>query len=121
MKKIFLLSMILLMGVPVTYAQKSEKWATVKIKTSATCGMCKETIETALAYEKGIKKSSLDVKSQVVTVTYNPAKTSLDKIRTAISKSGYDADEVKADPKAYEKLEECCKKGQECEDDKKKH
>lgn len=84
--------------------------AELKIKTSSVCGMCKETIEEALAFEKGVKKSNLDVKSQIVTVTYNPKKTTPEKIRLAISNSGYDADDVPANPKAYKKLSDCCKK-----------
>jgi periplasmic mercuric ion binding protein len=118
MKKILLPTLLFLASFGYVQAQKSDKWQTIQIKTSATCGMCKETIETALAYERGIKKTNLDVKSQMLTVIYNPAKTSPDKIRTAISKSGYDADDVAADPKAYEKLEECCKKGEDCEEGK---
>jgi len=46
----------------------------------------------------------------VLTVEYKLGKTSPEKIRTAVSKIGYDADDVVADPKAYEKLPECCKK-----------
>lgn len=82
----------------------------LKVKTSSVCGMCKETIEEALAFEKGVKKSNLDVKSQIVTVTYNSKKTTPEKIRFAISNSGYDADDVPANPKAYNKLSDCCKK-----------
>ena len=82
----------------------------LKVKTSAVCGMCKETIEEALAFEKGVKKSSLDVKSQIVNITYNSKKTTPEKIRLAISNSGYDADDVPANPKAYRKLNDCCKK-----------
>ncbi len=92
-----------------TIAQES-KFAEVKIKTSSVCNMCKETIEKALAFEKGVKKSDLEVKTAIVTVTYNPLKTSPEKIRIAISNAGYDADDVKANPKAYKKLDECCKK-----------
>ena len=84
---------------------------TLKIKTSAECGMCKKTIEKELAYVKGVKKANLDVESKVVTVVYNPKKTSPEKIKAAIAKCGYDADEVNADSKAYENLPACCKKG----------
>jgi periplasmic mercuric ion binding protein len=98
------------------YAQATT--AEIKIKTSATCDMCKETIEKNLAFEKGIKKSVLDVDSKIVTVTYNPEKITPEKIRLAIAKSGYDADEVPADEKAYKKLEDCCKKGKVCTDKK---
>lgn len=86
----------------------------LKVKTSAVCGMCKETIERELAFEKGVKKSVLEVKSKIVTVTYHPNKTTPEKIRQAISKAGYDADDIPANPKAYKKLDDCCKKGVVC-------
>lgn len=85
---------------------------TLKVKTSAICGTCKKTLEHDLRFEKGVEAVRLDMDSKVLTLIYNPAKTNPDKLRTAIAKTGYDADEVKADPKAYEKLEECCKKGE---------
>ena len=90
--------------------KKADKYSEIKVKTSAQCGMCKETIEKALAFEKGVKSSDLNVDTKVATVKYDPAKTSPDKIKLAISKAGYDADEVKADIKAYNKLSPCCKK-----------
>ena len=86
------------------------KLDTIKIKTSSQCGECKERIEEALAFERGVKKSELDLGTQIVTVTYKPGKTTPEKIRKAISKVGYDADDVPADPKAYNKLDACCKK-----------
>lgn len=99
-------------------AQESANTAEIKIKTSAICDMCKETIEKNLAFEKGIKKSNLDVDSKIITVTYNPQKITPEKIRAAIAKTGYDADDVPADPKAYKKLDDCCKKGKVCTDKK---
>ncbi len=97
-----------------TSAKAQNNTAELKIKTSATCEMCKATIEKYMAFEKGVKKSELDVATKILTVTYNPQKTTPEKIRIAVSKSGYDADDVKADPKAFAKLEECCRKGQVC-------
>jgi len=82
----------------------------IKIKTSAVCGMCKDRIEQGLAFEKGIKDVSLDVETKIATIKYNPAKINPDEIRKAISKLGYDADEVLADKTAYDKLPKCCKK-----------
>ncbi len=82
----------------------------VKIKTSAVCEMCKARIERNLAFEKGVKEATLDVSTKVVTIKYNPAKTDVAKLKANITKTGYDADEVTADPKGYEKLPSCCKK-----------
>ena len=88
----------------------AEKNVEIKIKTSAVCGMCKDRIEQGLAFEKGIKDVSLDVETKIATVKYNPSKITPDEIRKAISKLGYDADEVLADKTAYDKLPKCCKK-----------
>lgn len=88
----------------------------LKIKSSVVCDMCKETIEKYMAFEKGVKKTVVDVAAKTVTVSYYPAKTSPEKIRAAIAKSGYDADDVPANTKAYKKLDACCKKGSVCND-----
>lgn len=82
----------------------------VKFKTSAICGMCKARIERNLAFEKGVKEATLDVKSKIVTIKYNPNKTDVAKLKANVSKSGYDADEVLADDAGYAKLPACCKK-----------
>jgi hypothetical protein len=58
---------------------------------------------------KGLKMYELDDKAMTFTVYYNAKKTTLQTIKEGISKLGYDADEVKADPKAYENLDGCCK------------
>jgi mercuric ion binding protein len=91
-----------------TYTKDS--MAVANIKTSAVCDMCKETLEKAMAYEKGVKKSDLNVESKIFTVTFDPKKTSLQKIRIAITKVGYDADGLAADKNAYDNLNPCCKK-----------
>ena len=84
--------------------------ATAKFKTSAVCDMCKTRIEKSLAYEKGVQSAVLDVPSQVLTVTYKADKTTPKALRTAVQKTGYDADGLSADARAYNRLPDCCKK-----------
>lgn len=91
-------------------AAQNAKTTEIDIKVSSQCSMCKETIEKTLAFEKGIVKSNLDIETHVVKVTYKTGKTTPEAIRKAISLAGYDADDVAADPKAYAKLSDCCKK-----------
>lgn len=92
---------------------QEKKEETIKIKTSAVCGMCKDRIESNMAYEKGVKDVVLNVKTKICTITYKTAKTDPQKLRTAITKIGYDADDMKADENAYDKLPACCKKDNE--------
>ncbi len=82
---------------------------TVRIQTSAVCKTCKQTIESDLSFEKGVKKSDLDLETKIVTVIYDSKKTNAEKIRLAITKSGYDADSLPKDPKAFRRLPDCCK------------
>lgn len=89
------------------FAQTAE----VKIKTSAQCDECKGRIEKALAAENGIKNSDLNLDDKVITVVYYDKRITPDKIREIISKTGYDADDIPAQTKAYKKLPKCCKKG----------
>ena len=82
----------------------------VQFKTSAVCDMCKARIEKSMAYEKGVQAATLDVPSKVLTVSYRPDKTTPAALRTAVQKTGYDADEATADARAYDRLPDCCKK-----------
>jgi copper chaperone CopZ len=89
---------------------QGKKTETIKIKTSAVCEMCKATIEKGMAYEKGVQNVNLDVASQMLTVQYRADKTNVETLRQAVTKIGYDADEITADAKAYSRLNDCCKK-----------
>lgn len=83
----------------------------IKIKTSAICEMCKERIEKNLALTKGVEKSDLNLDDQSnITVVYNPDKIDVAKIKQVIAETGYDADDVKAVKKSFDKLPSCCKK-----------
>jgi copper chaperone CopZ len=110
-RNLFLSSLMALILAGTTLFAADDKDKEIKIKTSAVCEMCKARIERNLAFEKGVKEANLDVSTKVVTIKYNPAKTDIAKLKANITKTGYDADEVTADPKGYEKLPSCCKKG----------
>jgi periplasmic mercuric ion binding protein len=108
MKKLIpVLIFVSLFAFPVLAQKKTEE---IKIKTTAQCEMCKSRIETAMAYEKGVVKSSLDLETKDLTVEFKPGKTNADNIRKALNLLGYDADYTLADKKAYDKLPPCCKK-----------
>ena len=117
MKSIKLVLAVLLISssiAGIAQEEKNKKGKEIKIlevKTSAQCEMCKERIEKNMAYEKGIKFVELDLETKVLTLKYREDKTTPEQLRKALSKIGYDADDVDADPVAYEKLPACCQKG----------
>ena len=90
---------------------KTDKGMQVEIQTSAICEMCQYAIEKALAYEKGVKSADLNLENKVCTVVFNEKKTDAETIRKRISLTGYNADNIMRDPKAYEDLPMCCKDG----------
>jgi mercuric ion binding protein len=57
-----------------------------------------------------VQSAVLDVPTKVLTVTYKADKTSPAALRSAVQKTGYDADELTADARAYNRLPDCCKK-----------
>ncbi len=105
MMKIHISIFLLLISV-IGFAQTQ----TVQIQTSAQCEMCKKKIEKQVMAVKGVKNAVLDLNTKIVRVKYDSKKVQLNDIKTAISQAGYDANEVKADEKAYSQLEDCCKK-----------
>ena len=88
------------------WAQKE----TVQIKTSAECvaNCCKDRIEEEMQFTKGVTAVNLDIKSQVLTVTFKTKKNSVENIRTIISNLGYNADDIKANESAHNALPNCC-------------
>jgi mercuric ion binding protein len=89
------------------------------IQTSAVCENCKARIERALKSTDGIISASLNLNDKKIKVKYDPEKTSPTQIRTLIANTGYDADDVKRNTEAFNKLPHCCQKdGGTC--DKKK-
>lgn len=98
------------------FAQETKMIQTATIKTTIHCDHCKvcetcgQKFNQTLLKEKGVQMVVVDDKAMTIKVTYNSKKTDLVKIKTAITKLGYDADDIKADSVAYEGLDGCCKK-----------
>ena len=114
MKNTFLILFFILFSFSASAQSKKNQKAV--IKTVFYCDHCKEcetcgkNFQENLYKIKGLKMYDLDEKKMTITVYYNGTKTNLQTIKTAISKLGFDADEIKADLAAYEKLDNCCKK-----------
>lgn len=114
--KTLVMLFIALLTITTAFAQKKQRTAKAVIKTHFNCDHCKKCetcgkkFEAELYNTKGIKDFQIDEKAMTITVVYNPQKVSVPQIRQAISALGFDADEIKADPKAYAKLDDCCKK-----------
>lgn len=113
MKHLFALALLLSMS---TMGMAQDKLETITIKTSIVCDHCMEcddcgyNIDTSIRKAKGIRKVKINPDESTVEVTYRTDITTPEQIRIALSKSGFDADDVKADPEAYAKLDGCCKK-----------
>ncbi len=81
---------------------------TIEVPT-IVCGSCVKTVTKALKNVDGVKTAKVDLKKKTATVTYASAKVTVDKLEKAIADAGYDANNVKRNPEAYEKLDACCK------------
>ena len=113
MKKIKFLLLILIGISSAPFAQVVKKGGqeTATIKTpTVQCQECKQRIENYLSREDGVVKVNVDYKRKITKVTYVSDRTNIENVKTAIANAGYDADDVKANSDAYQKLPNCCKK-----------
>lgn len=76
---------------------------------SIVCGKCVKNVTKALKNVDGVIKVKVDLDSKIAAVTFDTEKTSVSDLENAITAAGYDANSKTADPKAYEKLDDCCK------------
>ncbi|MBL1279341.1 MAG: heavy-metal-associated domain-containing protein [Fluviicola sp.] len=116
MKTITLIISIAIASFSVTTSYAQDKGATTEkasyklasFGVRGNCGMCKATIEKAANAVDGVRSAVWNKDAKQVIVSYDPAKTSLDKIHAAIANSGYDTEKVTASKKAYNGLAGCC-------------
>ena len=105
---------ILLFAFQFSNAQNSKK-ETLVVSSSIVCDHCLEcescsgNIYKSMTEVEGVTDVKINQEENTIAVTYKPTKTNPEAIKKAISNSGFDADEVKATPEAYAKLDGCCK------------
>jgi mercuric ion binding protein len=97
-----------------TFAQKNDQ-NTVKTIASKTesfkvfgnCELCQTRIENAVK-EEGASSASWDKDTKMLTVTYDPSKTSRDKLSKKLASVGHDTEKYRAPDDVYDKLPACC-------------
>lgn len=80
---------------------------TESFKVWGKCEMCKDRIESTVKAE-GAANASWDQKTQMLTVTYDPSKTSKDALSKKLASVGHDTEKYKAPDNVYAKLPSCC-------------
>jgi Cu(I)/Ag(I) efflux system membrane fusion protein len=77
-------------------------------KVSGNCGMCEETIETAVKALSGVNEADWSQETKMIHVSFNSEKVNLAEIHKTIAKAGYDTELEKADDEVYNNLPGCC-------------
>ncbi len=101
---------VLAVGVGKAQAQTS----TVEIKTKIYCSHCSQCETCGQRFDAELYKlnglKSFTITGNVIKVSFNPKKITIEKIRECIANCGYDADEVKATEAGLASLDGCCRK-----------
>lgn len=111
-----LLSLLFILTLQFAFSQDG-KIKTTEIKTEifcdhcAECESCDDNIFLKIkGNTKGVRKVNIDSEKNIISVTYNSKKTSLEEIEKAIALSGYQANDQMPTTEAYNSLDGCCKK-----------
>jgi copper chaperone CopZ len=94
--KIALLALTTMIGVAMLHAAPKSGEAEVTFKTTIHCNHCKERLEKSIPYEKGVVDMEVKLSDKTVWVKYKTAKTSVENIKKAIEKLGYEATPIPA-------------------------
>jgi len=111
--KAYIALLLLLPASLLTVAQESHNSifttseGTASFEVAGVCGMCKSRIEKA-AKAAGLENANWEVRTQLLTLTFDPATFDTAAAKARILAAGHDVDGGTADPSAYKKLPACC-------------
>jgi hypothetical protein len=83
---------------------QSTRDTTITFKVSGDCAMCKERIEKA-AQIKGVSVAIWNADTKLLSLTYDPSKTTPEKVLKKIAVAGHDTEVKKADDAVYKSVE----------------
>jgi hypothetical protein len=113
--KILKISLVVLFAITIgttTSAQTNGQAKIASVKTETfkvwgACDMCKTRIEKTVKAE-GATTASWDEKTQMLTVAFDPQKSSVDALSKKLASVGHDTEKYKAPDNVYAKLPGCC-------------
>ncbi|MDD2412198.1 MAG: heavy-metal-associated domain-containing protein, partial [Bacteroidales bacterium] len=74
-----------------------------------SCGMCKDRIEETAKSMDGVNAANWNQRTNMLKVSFDESKTSLQKLQMAIANVGHDTPMYKAKDEVYNALPQCCK------------
>ncbi|MDR1022376.1 MAG: cation transporter [Prevotellaceae bacterium] len=99
--KLALLAFTTMLGATTLKAALKAGEAEVTFKTTIHCDHCKARLEKSIPFEKGVEDMEVKLSDKTVRIKYKVAKTSVENLKKAIEKLGYEAEAI-AESKAEE-------------------
>ena len=90
---------MLLCVVAMIAAAKDFKTVVFTTNPQMHCQSCEAKIKGNIRFEKGVKEIKTDVEAQKVFITFDPKKTTEEKLQKAFEKFGYKAEKTDKDAK----------------------
>jgi len=92
----------------ITTIASAQHDSTVSFKVEGACdALCKPRIEAA-AGGRGVQSATWHAETKMLTLTYDPSKTTIQKIQQRIIDVGHDVGDKKAENVVYDALPACC-------------
>jgi copper chaperone CopZ len=79
------------------------------VMVAGNCGMCEARINKAASEVNGVASAAWNNSTKMLTVSFDASVTNLLEIEKAVSKSGHDTKNTKANAAKYNDLPGCCK------------
>jgi len=88
---------------------EANKLTQKSVMVAGNCGMCEARINKAASEVNGVASAAWNRDAKMLTVSFDASVTNLLEIEKAVSKSGHDTKNTKANAGTYNDLPGCCK------------
>ncbi|MDR0745364.1 MAG: heavy-metal-associated domain-containing protein [Mediterranea sp.] len=88
-KKLIMLFAVLFLSIG-TMMAKDLRTVVFKVE-QMTCQNCEKKVKDNIRFEKGLKKFTTDLKTKIVTITYDAEKTNIEQLQAGFRKFKYEA------------------------------
>ena len=85
-----------------------DKLVKKEVFVAGNCEQCRARIENAAQRLNGVGAASWDADSKLLSLSFDPGRTSLEKIEKSVANSGHDTHSHTAKDQVYDKLPQCC-------------
>jgi periplasmic mercuric ion binding protein len=108
MKNLIIMLVVTFLGLSVQAQDKKNKNVKHTVEVNGNCEQCQKRIQKAAYSVAGVKSAIWSIETHQLDLILDEEKASVELVKKAVAKAGYDTEDEKATTDSYDKLPGCC-------------